>query len=74
MLHREAGYIRLSAGALGASRQLLAFEHRLGKYVTQKAVDVMDRQAKKAQKMRYVLVGRGKWHVSYKTNVIRCRR
>jgi hypothetical protein len=43
-----------------------ALANRLGKYVTRNAVDVLDRQAKKAQKMSSGLVGRGRWHVVYK--------
>jgi hypothetical protein len=38
---------------------------KLGKYVTQKAVGVLDEQIKRADKMSYVQLARGRWHVRY---------
>ena len=73
---RKQDKLSMLPSACDADRQLTtrpmrtkkqtALANRLGKYVTQKAVDVIDPQIKKALNMSYVLVGRGRWHVSYK--------
>ena len=58
----EAGFAKLKGGALAVH----ALAHRLGMSVTPKAVDILDRHAKRAQMMVYALVANDRFRVSYR--------
>jgi hypothetical protein len=58
----EAGFAKLKGGALAVH----ALAYRLGMSVTPKAVDILDRHAKRAQMMVYALVANDRFRVSYR--------